>query len=249
MMKQTKIYGSTVLPVQIGADIRRVVVVRGPGSTRPFEAYPVLEDINSTHGTSLKVASHDVACALSAGQKSGLGTDFVWALNNGTARHLPDFVVDVSYAYEKPRAALTEEIAFQVNGDPKVTLKTGGYNGQKGIGFQIHGLNSADVAYVINGEQRTLDQILEKDGIKSLLATDYSAVTEIRLLVQDTDARLISLQNVLEQASGSVHPYVGPRILCQNGLFVAAKASTRVAVVAEIDQSDIWRIEPLFSKS
>ena len=61
MGAQNQVHGKELLKVQVRGETRNLLVLRGNGSTRLFDAHPLVEGFNAENGTSLKVVSHPVA--------------------------------------------------------------------------------------------------------------------------------------------------------------------------------------------
>ncbi|MEW5996112.1 MAG: hypothetical protein AB1657_00765 [Candidatus Micrarchaeota archaeon] len=260
-----QIQGKELLRVQVQGQPRNLVVLRAGGSTRLFDAHPLVDGFNAEHGTKLTVVSHKVAdAALTVGE---------------TWRSLPAFVVDASIAFEKPGIKLGDEIVFSVEGNPRVVQATGRYKGEQDVALVGQGLTSADIAYTINGKQRTLQELLRANGIEYLLALDLNAVSEIQLLTAND--RLIMVPN-FPPSTGRYMPHAetgiphgrqtegkGSRHLWRpdgSGAGLVARgdnwdgyvdrqyvnadyvASNRLGVVAEVPQGDAAKIEALISK-
>ncbi|MFH1221455.1 MAG: hypothetical protein V1492_00030 [Candidatus Micrarchaeota archaeon] len=182
MVAQTQFHGKELVKMQVQDQPKNLLVLRRSRTTRLFDVHPLVEAFNAEHGTNLKVVSHKVAdVALTVGETwrrivSGAG-----------------FVVDASIAFEKRGAKLGKEMIFFAQDEPRVVLATGRYKGEKDVALVTKGLTYADVAYTINGKQRTLQELLQAEGIDYLLALSMREVSEIRQLM--TDDRLILVPN------------------------------------------------------
>ncbi len=168
------LHATGLLSVQVRGKTKNLVVIRGNRSTRStglFNVHPLVERFNSRYRTHLKVVSPQVADA---------------ALAAGVLSERPEFLVDVSIAYEKHGAKLGKEVVFAPRGAPKVVLATGKYQGENRAALATLGLSTADVAYTIEGKQRTLKEMLQRDGTERLLKTSLRTVSEIQLLIPDT---------------------------------------------------------------
>ena len=204
MGAQTQIHGKELLRISVQGQLKNLIVLRGKCSTKLFGAHPLVESFNKEHGMGLTVISHPVAdVALNVGE---------------TWRSLPAFAVDASIAYEKPGTRLGKEIVFSAEGEPRVVLATGKYEGRCDIALVALGLKSADIAYTIGSQTRTLEEIWTKDGIDSLLAIDVKKVITIQLLVNDD--RLMAV----------------PDFPCQNGWYMP-HAETGVPHGRKVDGS------------
>ncbi len=129
-MAGIQIHGKELLRVNVAGQKKNLVVLRDNGSTKLFEAHPLVEGFNDRHGTNLKVVSYNVAdVAQTAGE---------------TWRSLPAYAVDASIAYEKPGKRLGKEVVFSADGNPRVVLATGKYKGEKDVALVALGVSSAD---------------------------------------------------------------------------------------------------------
>lgn len=124
-----QIHGRELLKVDVQGQTRNLVVLRGKGSTRLFDAHPLVERFNEENRTNLRVVQSNVADV---------------ALNVGTPYKLPSFPVDAIVAYERSGAELGSEIVFAAHDEIKVVLATGKYKGERDVALVALGLTSAD---------------------------------------------------------------------------------------------------------
>ena len=138
---QNQVHGKELLRVQVQGPPRNLVVLRGNGSTRLFDAHPLVDAFNAEHGTRLTVVSHKVA-------------DVAQTVGD-TWRSLLAYAVDASIAYEKPGTKLGKEIIFTADGEPKVALATGKFKGEQDVALVALGISSTD--FKRDGNSITLD--------------------------------------------------------------------------------------------
>lgn len=258
-MDANMIHGTGLLNVVAQGKPKNLLVLKMDRTTALFHAHPLVEDFNSRNGTHLKVISVPVADA---------------ALDPGPSRlNLPRFAVDAAIAYENPGTKVGKHIVFYVEGLPKVVMQTGIARGEKGVALVAMGLTSADIAYTYRNMTRTLRDILDSQGITSLLAVDFKSITEIQLRIPDdrlvivpdfpardgyymphgafmvpqgVAVRDIPLARKLNRLS--MHSYVG-LMTRPGGRAIGACfwPSEQLGVVAEVPDSEVAKIKELIS--
>ena len=187
-----QLQGSELIKLSVQDKPKNLVVLRGNGSSRLFEAFPLVEAFNAEHKTNLTVLSHDVADV-------SIDTVHVWM-------KLPGFATDASIAYEVPGIPFGNEVVFNSQGEPKVVFATGSHKGEKDAALVASGMTSADISYTMGGKTRTLKEMLHADGIESLLDTDLKIVSEIILNIPDERLKIVPR---FPDASGWHTPHVG----------------------------------------
>ena len=231
-----QIHGKELLKVQVAGQIKNVVVLRGNGSTRLFDAHPLVEGFNAEHGTNLIVISHKVAdVAQTVGE---------------TWRSLPAYAVDASIAYEKLGTKLGKEVIFSADGEPKVVLATGKYKGGRDVALVAMGISSTD--FKKDGNSLTLD-IPES---RLIVVPNFSGpdgwymphaetgVPTGNKVAQSSDARYLYKLNDSSYVGLLVR---GVDYLGRRGVGAYCRASFRVGVVAEVPEGDVTKIVSLLS--
>ena len=232
-MARVQIHGKEMLRVHVAGQIKNLVVLRGNGSTSLFDAHPLVEGFNREHGTNLTVISYKVA-------------DVVQTVGE-TRKSLPTYAVDASIAYEEPYTKLGKEIVFAAEGEPRIVLATGRYNGGKDIALVALGVTSVD--FKRDGNSLTLD--IPESRLIAVPNFPYSedwyrphtktGVPHGINTEQSSGARYLSRLNDSS--------YVG--LLVRGGVnweqFVDASchASGRFGVVAEVPEWDVAKITSL----
>lgn len=116
-----QIHGKNLIPVRYGCNSSIILALRGDGTTRLFEAHPLVDRFNEEHRTQLRVVPHSVS-------------DIIVNFASWRSRiDLPAFATDTMIAYEKPGTPLGKEIVFSVDGELKVVFATGKFEGEKDI--------------------------------------------------------------------------------------------------------------------
>jgi hypothetical protein len=238
MSSQNQIHGKELLRVRVRGQPKNLVVLKDNGSTRLFDAHPLVEGFNSEHGTKLTVVSHNVADAAHVGD---------------TWRSLPVFAVDASIAYEKPGIKLGKEVIFATQREPRVVLATGNLKDEKGVALVALGVTSAD--FKKDGSSIILD-IPESRLIvvPNFPGSDGWYMPHVETGVphgekanKSKDARYLYRLNDSS--------YVG-LLVCmghygnygsRRGVGANFRASNRFGVVAEVPEKDVPKIEALIS--
>lgn len=215
----------------------RLLVLEGRGSTRLFDAYPLVETFNAEHGTGLTVVSHRMADA---------------ALTTGRTLErprLPEFAVDAAIAYEKPRTPLGTHIAFSFGDKPRVVLPTHMYAGEHDIALVVMGLSPAD----FKKERGFL--VLDIPERRLIAINDFPPKNGWHMpdsrtgVPHGTKAEIGSAPRDLNRLDSS---YVGllVRSGCGFNRLVSAfyTSSARFGVVAEVPEGDVAKIEALRRK-
>jgi hypothetical protein len=114
------------------------------GELRKFDGIPLLEipalikGVNTENGTNFRLIDPLVA-------------DFLLNMTKAGNKYLDDIgdafpsPVNLGIGYEKPGVKLSAEIVFSAEGEPKVLLPTGRYNGEKGIALVVPELTADDI--------------------------------------------------------------------------------------------------------
>jgi hypothetical protein len=238
MGAQNQVHGKELLKVQVQGQPKNLVILRDNGSTKLFDAHPLVEGFNAEHGTNLTVVSHKVAdVALTVG---------------GTWRRMPVFAVDASIAYEKSGTKLGKEIVFSAQGEPKIALATGKFKGEKDVALVALGVTSADFkkdgnSFVLDVPENRLISVPNFPGSDGwYMPHAETGVPQGRQVGQSSDARYLYR---LDDSS-----YVG--LLVRNGIYydyhynrqgvyANRRASYRLGVVAEVPDADIAKIEAI----
>ena len=181
----------------------------------------------------LSVVSHEVADT---------------ALNVGhTWESLPEFAVDASIAFEKPRTELGRHIAFSFGDEPKVVLPTHMYEGERDIALVALGLSSADFKkergfLVLDIPERRLIAVPDFP-LKSGWHRPHSrtGVPHGERVGIGSDAR--NLNRLIDSSYAGLLVRSG----CGFNRLVSAfyTSSARFGVVAEVPEGDVARIEAL----
>lgn len=234
---QNQVQGKRLLKVPFQGGTRNLLVLRGNGSTRLFDAHPLVEGFNAEHGTDLTVVSHKVA-------------DVAQTVGD-TWRSLPDYVVDASIAYETPGTRLGTEIVFAAENEPRVVLATGKFKGEKDVALVALDVTSAD--FKKDGNSIMLDipesrlVVVPKfpgpDGW--YMPHAETGVPHGRKVDQSTDARYLYRLNDSSYVGLLVR---GGDVYC-DGQCVGALcgASDGLGVVVEVPEGDVAKIETLIS--
>jgi len=239
MGAQNQVHGKELLKVQVQGEPKNLVVLRGNGSTKLFDAHPLVEGFNAEHGTSLTVISHKVAdVALNVGE---------------TWRSLPAFAVDASIAYETHGTKLGKEIVFSSEGEPRVVLATGKYKGERDVALVTLGVSSAD--FKKDGDSLVLDipenrlvvvpNFPGPDGW--YMPHSETGVPHGKEVEESSDARYLYRLNDSSYVGLLVRGGSGN---CYDGRNVLADylASNRFGVVAEAPEGDAAKIQALLNK-
>ncbi len=230
------IHGKELLRVNVAGQKKNLLILRGNGSTSLFDTHPLVEGFNREHGTNLTVISHKVAdVAQSVGE---------------TWRSLPNpYAVDASIAYEKPGTKLGKEVVFSADGNPRVVLATGKFQGEKDVALVVQGLSSAD--FKKDGNSITLDipesrLILVPDFPSSdtwYMPHAETGVPHGKKVARSSDARYLYR---LEKSS-----YVGLLVRLDvyanwgQGVYAYYRSSYSLGAVAEVPVLDIPKITSL----
>jgi hypothetical protein len=150
-MSQIQIAGKELIKLEANGQKKNILILRNSGTTKLFDAHPLVEEFNNVHGTNCLVISHNTADV---------------ALNVGaTWRSLvpmTPFAVDASIAYEKPGVRLGKEIVFSAGDGSRIVLPTtGDYKGEKNVALVALGLTSKD--FQKDGDSMVLD--ISKDRL------------------------------------------------------------------------------------
>ncbi|MEW6749253.1 MAG: hypothetical protein AB1295_06110 [Candidatus Micrarchaeota archaeon] len=233
-MAGVQIDGKGLLKVRVRGEPKNLVVLRGNGSTRLFEAHPLVDGFNAENGTKLKVVSHqvaDVACTVGE----------MWV-------SLPAFAVDASIAYEAPGNRLGKEIVFSVEGEPKVVLATGKYKGERDVALVALGLSSTD--FKKDGKSIVLD--ISEDRL--ILVPNFPGPDGWYVPHEQTG---VPQSNEVESVSARYlyrlngFSYVGLLVrggkyfYCRQDVDANYRASVGLGVVAEVPEGDAAKIEAL----
>jgi hypothetical protein len=237
-MTGAQIHGKELLKIQVQGQPKNLVVLRGNGSTKLFDAHPLVEGFNAEHSTKLTVVSHKVA-------------DVILTVG-GTWRRLRAFAVDASIAYETPGTKLGKEIVFSAKNEPRVVLATGKFKGEKNVALVSLGLASTE--FKKDGNSITLD-IPEN---RLILVPNFpgpngfylphaeTGVPHDEQVDQSSDARCLYRND--SSYVGLLVRYVYFHSYRQNVL-ASRRASCRLGVVAEVPEGDIAKIEKLIARS
>ncbi|MDO8554646.1 MAG: hypothetical protein Q7S22_07600 [Candidatus Micrarchaeota archaeon] len=233
-----QVHGKELLNVQVGGQSRNLLVLRGDGSTRLFEAHPLVDAFNAGHRTNLTVVSHRVA-------------DIALTVLE-TWKKLPTgFPVDALIAYEQPGNKLGREIVFSSEGEPRVILATGKFKGEKDVALVALGVRSAD--FKKDGSSIVLDipdnQLIvvpyfpDSDGW--YMPHAETGVPKGRDAGQDFDARFLYRLDNSSYVGFLVRDseYGYRRQGVKGGVVIALHgASVELGVVAEVPDADITKI-------
>ncbi len=256
-------YENKLLKLQVGGETKNLLIVKGNRSVRPFEAYPLLESLNTDNRTSLAVISNLVADVALVTENIG---SFAFPVNG-------------AIAYEKPGTKLGKHVVFSDLTAPTVVMATGKYEGAENAALVATNLAASDIAYTVDGRARSLQELLDAKGIDSMLSADFKAVTEIQLLIPHDRLTLVERfpakngYHMIHAGTGvtsgadvikcpearfiyrtNLTSYVGPIVRYgtqknQDSLIGVFPASTLFAVVAEVPDKDVEKIESLFGAS
>jgi hypothetical protein len=162
--------------------------------------------------------------------------------------------VDASIAYEKPGTKLGEEIVFSLEGEPRVVMKTGRYEGEKVVALVTLGLRTKD--FKKDGNSVVLDVFEDRlVPVPNFPATsgwymphNRTGVPHGSEVEESPDARYLH--------KWGISSYVGPLFRevdadgCNLRQYVVAfsKASWKYAVVAEVPGQETAKIEALLKQ-
>lgn len=235
-MAGVQIHGNKLLKFRHKGENKNLLVLRGNRSTNLFDVHPLVEEFNSEHGTRLKVVSHDVAdTACTVGE---------------TWESLPAFVVDALVAYEKPHTSLGKEIVLSVDGEPRVVLATGKCQGEKDVALVTLRLTPAD--FQKDGNSLTLDIPDSRLIIVSnfpgssgwYMPHAKTGVPHGGEVCQSPDARYLHRLKISSYAGFLVR---GGSFSGRQYVIAYFRASDRLAVVAEVPEIDVAKVELLIS--
>lgn len=220
--------GKKLLKVQFQGQSKNIIIL--DRHTKPFDVHPLVENLNTRHETGLKLLDSNAA-------------NFMFLLN------LDPFVVNASIAYERPGTRLGKEIVSTAQGEPRVVLATGKYEGEKDVALVSLGLRSAD---------------FKKDGTSVVLDIPESRLTPVQdfapkegWYLPHTETGIPHGKEVGYSSDAVcifklIHTaYVGLLATGVTGgryLFAWYKPSYKSAVVAEVPDADVPKLTGLIDR-